>query len=195
MNELWLRLSSVSQEQLFWALGAAGTSIFVLRLLMMLFGGFLDDAGGEGDHYDYHDGHDGASLQILTIYSLAGFCMMLGWTGLAMLQHYPGRPILAIVCAVSAGLTTMILAAWGQRLLRRLASPGTRFDIKETVGIRATVYQRIVADTGGKILVMVDGMTRELVAFSDNAQVIDAMSAVVIVRIIDDHTVVVALAQ
>jgi hypothetical protein len=196
MTELWLRIgTSISQEQLFWALGVAGTSLFALRLIIMFFGGFFDDAGLEGDHHEYHDWHDGPSLKILTIYSLAGFCMMFGWTGLAVLQHYPGMSILAVGLAMFVGLATMVLAAWGQRLIRQLASTGTRFTVQDSVGMMATVYQRIIPATGGKIQLLIDGMTRELVAFSENGQTIETMTAVVIVKIIDDHTVVVALAQ
>ncbi len=196
MDELWLSLcASVSQEHLFWALGVAGTSLFVLRLFMMFFGGFMDDAGMDNNQYEFHELHDGASLKLLTIYSLAGFCMMFGWTGLTVLQHYPTHTVFAVVVALVVGFATMLIAAWSQRMIRQLASSGTRFRVAETVGMQATVYQRIVAGTGGKIQVLVDGMTRELVAFSQDGRVIETMTAVVIVKIIDDHTVIVALAQ
>jgi len=72
-----------------------------------------------------------------------------------------------------------------------LVSHGTQFDIEKTVGLVGTVYQRIVGNEPGKIHVVVDDITRELLALSVGGDDIESFCIIRVVRVLDYETVIV----
>lgn len=181
-------------ELVFWASALFGTTLFILRLLVTFIAGISEDVGDFEDLTLEH-GHDHhsatGSFKIFTIHSLSGFFMMFGWIGLACVKQLDYSHSLSLLMALLAGFATMILTALIFKGALMLVSPGTRFDIKKTVGLIGTVYQSIPHDGQGKIQLVVDGVTREILAQSNNHSTIASFKTVRVTRALDHETVIV----
>jgi len=187
-----------SSDVVFWSSALFGTTLFALRLLMFIVG-LGDDADSiEHDHAGV-DGDDVAhhatgSFKLLTLHSISGFFMMLGWVGLACLHQLSYTIGWATFAGLAAGVAMMVITALMFKWSRVLTSAGTRFDIRKTVGLTGTVYQHIPASGVGKIQVVVDGVTRELLAQSADSVAINSFEHVAIQAVVDHEVVsVVAL--
>ena len=184
-----------SSDLVFWSSALFGTTLFVLRLLMFILG-LGDDAdsvehdhaGVDGDDVSHHAT---GSFKLLTMHSISGFFMMLGWVGLACVHQLSFSSGAAALIGLAAGLLVMVLTALIFRWARVLTSPGTRFDIRNTVGLTGTVYQQIPTGGQGKIHVVVDGVTRELLAQSADCLVLPSFSQVTIQAVVDHEVVTV----
>lgn len=186
-------------EIIFFICGAVSSIFFILRVLMMVFGGFFDgDLDGDSDTGDGGDG-DGsdssdtdASFKLLSIHSITAFFMMFGWIGLTCYRQYGLHEVLSVLSAGLGGLLSMIVIAYVFKLAMKLVSTGSDFNINNLVGAKAVVYQQITPENGGKIQVSVEGdMTREFDAVSFDKDIIESFTAVEIVEVIDSHTVAV----
>ena len=113
------------------------------------------------------------------------------WVGLACIKQLHYSQEIAMLFSFVAGCATMILTAFIFKWAQLLVSPGTRFNIENTVGMVGTVYQRISNKEQGKIHLVVDGVTRELLARSYNNHNIDSFSTVEVVGVLDYETVLV----
>lgn len=184
-----------SSDLVFWSSALFGTTLFALRLLMFIVG-LGDDAdsvehdhaGVDGDDVSHHTT---GSFKLLTMHSISGFFMMLGWVGLACSQQLSFSSGASALIGLAAGVLMMVLTALIFRWARVLTSPGTRFDIRKTVGLTGTVYQQIPAHGQGKIQVVVDGITRELLAQSAEGVAIKSFSHVKIQAVVDHEVVTV----
>jgi hypothetical protein len=183
-----------SADNIFWILALAGTIFFAMRLLMFMIGGAFEmfaDADMHTDHDDYSTHGDALSFRLFTLHSLSGFLMMFGWVGLACSKNYDLSAGQTMVVALVAGIVTMLLTAalfWGAQ---RFVSKGTQFDIHKTIGLVGTVYQQITPDYPGKVNLIVDGVTREVLAHSGTGKQIDSFVLVKVSRVLDHESVVV----
>ena len=117
--------------------------------------------------------------------------MMFGWVGLACIKQLGYDHHIAMMFAILAGIVTMLLTALIFKGALMLVSPGTKFDIKQTVGLVGTVYQQIPHDGQGKIQLVVDGVTREILAQSSDHSMIESFKIVRVVEVLDHEVVVV----
>lgn len=190
-------ITTISQtsELVFWASALFGTTLFALRLLMFMLGIGDDNDTTEHDHASV-DGDDvdhptTGSFKLLTMHSISGFFMMFGWVGLGCSQQLGYPAVAAGLMALLAGIVVMLLTALIFRWAQVLVSSGTRFDIKKTVGLPGTVYQEIPVNGQGKIQVVVDGITRELLAQSANGAALASFTHVTITQAVDHEVVLV----
>jgi hypothetical protein len=142
-------------------LAGIGTILFLAKFVLLLLGAGGHDsgmdalhAGGDvtihvGDtgmgHADVHsDQHSDstASFQLLSIQSVLGFFMGLGWMGLAMIEqwHYARWP--AMAAAFGFGLAMMLLTAVLSFYMRRL-DKDPHYDVHSCVGSLGRVYLTI----------------------------------------------------
>jgi hypothetical protein len=189
-----------SSDTIFWASAIVGTTFFLLRISMSIFGGgfseddidFDDLHDGDGHHRDGHhpDGHHSSSLfKFLTMHSLSGFCMMFGWSGLACTQQFHMTSAQAFLIALMCGVSMLVVTALIMRGALYLQGPGSVFSINKTIGMVGTVYQRIPADGLGKIHATVNNNTRELLAQSHNKKAIESFTLIKVVSVIDHEIV------
>lgn len=187
-------------ELVFWAAAFFGSTLFIVRLCISAMSGLTDDIDSSGHGHDGHMvAHDGtehyhsasSSFKLFTIHSLSGFFMMFGWVGLACLNQLSMSQHASCIAAFFAGFTIMIVTALIFHGARLLVSEGTQFDIKKTIGSVGVVYQKIPSDGQGKIQLVVDGITRELLAQSLDHRIIASFKNVCIVKVVDHETVVV----
>ncbi|MCH8275700.1 MAG: hypothetical protein IH851_13025 [Armatimonadetes bacterium] len=196
-------------EMVFWAFAVIGTLFFFFRLVLMIVGGFAEDMHLEGGHGDMDVGHGDVDVghaamdagqhqadhsptgafRLISMNTLTGFFMMFGWAGLAGLVQYEMSSTLAVMLGLGAGFIAMWITALLFVLAARFTSPGARFEIGRTVGSTARVYQRIGADSRGKVQLTAHDMTQELEAVSEDKIDIDSFETVEVVRIVDSQTV------
>lgn len=183
-----------SSDLVFWASALFGTILFLLRLGTSILGSSsheLDDFDGTGwDDGDVHHSPAG-SFKLFTMHSLSGFFMMFGWVGLACMKQLQYSHYVSMAIAFLAGIIVMIFTALIFKGALLLVSTGTRFDIKKTVGLIGSVYQQIPAQGQGKIHIVLDNVTREILAQSLNHHVIDSFKLVSVIRVLDHEVVIV----
>lgn len=190
-----------SAEKVFWISAVFGTVFFLLRVLMMVIGGF----GAESDHDVSHDsgqhveadGHDHShelegtdtAFKLVSINTMTGFFMMFGWGGLAAYRDFELSALQSIAAALVAGLITMYLTASLFRVALKLTSAGSSFQVNEIVGKVATVYLQIPAQGRGKIQISHDGISRTVEAVSEDGVEIPSFKDVDVVKVVDARTV------
>ncbi len=172
-----------------------GTTLFLLRVLSMIFMGTFNEGDSPEDYtetdidtVDSHEGHAG-SFKLFTLHSLSGFFMIWGFSGLACTEQYMFSIEKSFLIATFFGLCMLFITAALMRYALLLQSAGTVFSNKQTIGLVATVYQRIPAHGFGKIHVIVNGATRELLARSHNQKSIESFTSVTITNSIDTESV------
>lgn len=173
MGAFFESLSAV--EKIFFICAVFGGVMFILRLLLSLFGGLHDadmggDAHGGFDVHDVQDAHDvhhdsDASFKILSLQGLTAFFMMFGLVGLALSRQSRWATMWATIGALIGGLAAMWIMAKIFKGMTKLQSDGT-MDIQNAVGQEGTVYLTIPAEGEGKVQVTVQGSLRELTAVS-----------------------------
>lgn len=174
----------LESDQLYWSLAIGGSALFVLRLTMMLFGLASDD---------HETVSDDSQFELLTMHSLTGFAMMFGWIGLGCLKQTALGPIGSCVMAFLAGIAMLFVTKFIFSVARKLISQGSDFQIQETIGKEAMVYQRIPEKGTGKVHVIVNNSLRELLAVSKTGEQIDSFQHVQIICVLNDQTVEVKL--
>lgn len=177
-------------DTIFMASAILGTVLFLLRMTMSFFGGgfFEENVDLEG-FQDHADHHNGSLFKILTVHSLSGFLMMFGWSGLACTTQFGWAPEPAFGIALLCGTIMLIVTAGIMRGAMLFEGRGTVFSSKKTVGLVGTVYQRIPVDGQGKIHVVVNDITRELLAQSSARKALESFTLIKVVKAIDHETV------
>lgn len=162
---------------------AAGGTLVVLRLVMMLTG--LDHGDGGDIPADAsidltHDGQ-GGEFNFFSLQSIAGFLTMFGLVGLGLL-----RINVSDVLSLLGGLGAGVLTGWATGMIflsmGRLRSEGT-LQIQNAVGQTGTVYLTIPSKGTGVVTITVQGASRTLDAASESGQVIPTGSVVKVVGI------------
>lgn len=183
----------MTNHVVFWICAVAGTTFFALRMLMSLFtGGFFEQDADFNHSYDGHHEHHSVSLfKFLTVHSLSGFLMIFGWSGLACVAQFNLSNNYALLIALVCGIMMMMITSLIMHNAMRFESRGDVFCTKKTVGLTGTVYQHIPAHGTGKIHLVVNNITRELLAKSDSNYDIESFTLIKVVKAIDHETVAV----
>ena len=183
----WSDLAQRGADALtYGVLAIVGTLLFVVRLSVALF------SGGDGGDFDA-DGDIGtdASFTLFSLLSIMAFIMGTGWMGLAARIDWDlGRGVSAVL-AVGFG-TTMMLLASGLMYMTRKLNRDVQYDVRTALGRTARVYLTLPArgEGAGQIEVSVSGRRKVLPAISNGPQ-IEAFTAVTVVDVRDDDTLVV----
>jgi hypothetical protein len=171
----------------YFLMAAVGTVLFLLRLVVGLFGGDT----GDFDSDIAHGGTDG-SFNLFSLLSVLAFIMGTGWMGLAARIDWGlGRPV-AVVLAVSFGAAMMFLAAGLMYMTRKLNREVT-YDVKTAIGRTARAYMRVPAKGAGqgKVQVSVSGRLMTIDAVSVGPA-IPEFADVKVMDVRDDQTLIVA---
>lgn len=174
---------------------AAGGTLLVLRVVLMMIG--IDGSDSAGDGADLSDlGHDGdlsghgGAFNFLSIQSIAGFLTIFGLVGMGLLRINVSD-VLSLVGALAAGALT----AWATGMIflsmRRLQSEGT-MQVSNAVGQVGTVYLTIPEKGTGVVNVTVQGAQRTLDAVSENGLRIATGTIVKVVGITAGNVLVVS---
>jgi hypothetical protein len=174
----------MNENDLFWFCALLGTGLFAIQFLLSVFGNF-DQEDLEASTVDAFQ------VKWLSKQALTGFLMLFGWSALTC-KHQFGlslAPTLAI--ALAAGVATVLINGSIFKLARKLHSPGSKFDIAQTLGLEAVVYQRIPKGGVGKISLSLHNMTFEIDALSLDSEEIPSFAPVKVIQQANENTVIV----
>lgn len=152
-------------EKIYWSVALISSAIFVVLMIMTIFGGDADDMGGDVDAEV--DGDGGIGFQFLSFKNLMGFLTIFGWSGIACLDGGLSKG-LVVVISVICGLLMMTAMAALFYYLAKLQSSGT-LKLKNALNQIGEVYLTIGANRSkiGKVSINVQGTLRELEALTD----------------------------
>lgn len=187
----WNEMAKLGGDAVTYSIMAGvGTLLFVIRLVLAMFGG---DGGDFDMDADAHGGHSSdSSFTLFSLLSVMAFIMGTGWMGLACRIDWGlSRPVSAII-AVGFGVVMMFLAS-GLMFMTRKLNRTVTYDTATAVGRTAHVYMKVPArgEGQGKVQVSVSGRLMTMNAVSDGS----ALEAFVDVKVVgarDDETLVVA---
>lgn len=188
----WSEMVKLGGDAVTYAIMAGvGTLLFVLRLVLAMFGGDGGDADLDMDVS--HGGGDAtdASFTLFSLLSVMAFIMGTGWMGLACRIDWELSRPLSVFIAVSFGVVMMFLASGLMFMTRRL-NRNVSYDVKTAVGRTARVYMKIPPKGGGagKVQVSVSGRLMTVNAVSAGPE-LAAFADVRVVGTRDDETLVV----
>ncbi|MAE64292.1 MAG: hypothetical protein CMJ18_08450 [Phycisphaeraceae bacterium] len=180
IDEIFERFSDIT---VYFVMGAIGSALFLIRLVMMFVFG-VDDGGdfdlgvdADGD-VDVHDGGFG----IFSMLSILSFSMGAGWLGLLCRMDWGLGPFVSALIASAFGFSLMLFSSFGMYQLHKLNEVG-RYDVRTCIGSVGQVYMRIPAkgDGQGKVQINVEGRHKTLTAISTG----DAIESFKAVRVVD----------
>lgn len=137
----------------FTAPAMAGTAFFLIRLVMLAFGGIGDADGGSVDtgfdpagdpHGGMHHGDSSAAAQFLSVQGVTAFLMGFGWTGYAVRAGLHWSPGAAAALGLLGGILMVLLVGALFRSVRKLEATGT-LDINAAQGAIGEVYANVPA--------------------------------------------------
>lgn len=181
LTDWWGALSLA--KQIFYGIAIFAAFLVIVMAVVSMFG-IGDDAELDADAAD-----GGGSL--FSVKPIIGFLFAFGWAGGASLSS--GLSVLvASVIALAAGGAVMLGIVWILRATQRLKVDGT-LKKEDAIGKVATVYVTIPPDSqsGGQIIVPLDGRTITLGALQKGAAPIPSDAKVKVAALIDSHTALV----
>ncbi|WP_346855258.1 hypothetical protein [uncultured Draconibacterium sp.] len=177
-------------EQVFWAITVPATVIFLLLLILTVFGGDADTDVNTDVDADIADG-DSIPFQFISLKNIVAFFTVFGWSGIGFI-NLGFDPLNVIVFATICGLLMMFLMASLFYFMSKLAESGT-LKMQNAIGRLGEVYLVIPAKRGGigKVQLNVQGSVRTLDAITDDPETIPTSSIIVVQNVIDDHILLV----
>lgn len=171
----------------YFIMAAVGTILFVLRLVMALFGG----DGGDFDADGSMDGGTDASFTLFSLLSVMAFIMGAGWMGLACRIDWELGRGASLLGAMGFGTAMMFLASGLMFLTRKLDS-SVQYDVRTAIGRTGRVYLSIPANGRGQgqVEVSVSGRRKILAAVTQGDE-LKAFTDVKIVDVRDDKMLIV----
>ena len=182
-------------ELLFACCAVFGTTLFVIRLILMFVGGVGEgahsaDTGDMGtggidsadmDHTgDFHDSD--LSFKALSLQGITAFFMMFGLVGWAVLRQGDYAAWIPILCGAVAGLATVWVMKKIFQVAGSLQSSGT-MNLANAVGQEGTVYLTIRPGKSGKVQVTFQDRLSVLEAVTEGSEEIKTGQSIRVVRV------------
>jgi len=181
--------SEFSDSTVYFVMGALGTGLFTIKMLLMLIGGD-SDADFEIDTEGGIDVH-GGGFSLFSLLSILAFMMGAGWMGLLCRREWELGSAASAFAAVGFGFVLMLVASGGMYAMMRLQQSG-KYDVRNTIGKIGKVYLTIPeAGAGtGQVQIDVDGRSSVVVAASAGPT-IESFASVKVIDVRDDEVVIV----
>ena len=178
-------------EKIYWVTALVSSTIFLVLIVMTLFGGDADDMGGDVDAEV--DGDAGIGFQFLSFKNLMGFFTIFGWSGISCLDNGLSTG-LTVFISVICGLLMMTAMAALFYYLAKLQSSGT-LKLKNALHQIGEVYLTIGANRSsiGKVSISVQGTLRELEALTDEKNDLKQGNVVKVTEVTDNGILIVQL--
>lgn len=177
-------------EQIFWVITIPATVIFILLLVMTVFGGDTDTDVDTDVDGDIADG-DSIPFQFLSLKNIVAFFAVFGWSGIGFV-HAELSSWLVILLSTFCGLLMMTLMGTLFYFMSKLAETGT-LEMKNAIGKLGEVYLVIPAKRGGmgKVQLSIQGAIRTLDAITDDLENIPTSSIIEVLNVIDNQLLLV----
>lgn len=185
---VWSELDLMTQ--VYWVITAPATLIFILLVILTIFGSDIDSDVHTGFDSSISDG-DSIPFQFLSLKSIVGFFVMFGWSGLGLLSAGV-TSWLVILLSVICGLLMMLAMASLFYFMSKLTESGT-LNMKNAVGRLGEVYLTIPANRKGmgKVQLTVQGSIQTLDAITDDPEAIATSSLIEVLDVIDQQILLV----
>lgn len=185
---VWSELDLLSQ--IYWAITAPATLIFIFLLLMTAFGSDADTDVHTDFSHSFTDG-DGIPFQLLSLKNIVGFFAMFGWSGLGLLSAGMA-PGFVIFLSIGCGLLMMVAMASLFYFMSKLAESGN-LKMKNAIGRIGEVYLVIPGNRSGigKVQITVQGTLQTLDAITDDSDPIPMSSLIEVITVIDEQILLV----
>lgn len=185
---VWSELDLMSQ--VYWVITVPSTVIFLLLLVLTIFGSDADtDIQTDLDH-SFIDG-DGIPFQFLSVKNIVGFFTLFGWSGLGFLS-VGMAPWLVIILSFICGFLMMLAMAALFYFMSKLAESGN-MNLKNAIGRSGDVYLTIPANRKGmgKVQVTVQGTLETLDAVTDDSEDIPTSALIQVKDVINNQILLV----
>ncbi len=183
--------SNISLELFFGTSAVLGGILFVIRMVLFFIGSEMHDldAGHLDAHLDGSAGSSNSSFQFISLQGIAGFFMMFGLVGLALLSG-GSQTWVALSGSTAAGLVTLWIVGKLFQVMSSLQSDGT-MHIENAIGQEGTVYLSIPTEGSGQVRVAVQGGLKVFDAVSVNHERILTGERIRVVNIVSGNVLVV----
>ncbi len=177
-------------EQVFWIITIPSTVIFLLLLVLTIFGSDADVDVDTDIDADISNG-DFIPFQFLSLKNIVAFFTVFGWSGIGFINAGL-EPLMVIAFATLCGLLMMFLMASLFYFMSKMAESGT-LNMNNAIGKLGEVYLVIPAkrEGMGKVQLNVQGSIRTLDAITDDETSIPTSSIIQVKNVIDDHILLV----
>jgi len=174
--------------KIMWGIAIPFSVIFIIQTIMTFVGmGDQGEISGDADV----DSDTQMPFQFFTFRNFVNFFLGFSWTGISFYNNIESRVWLTLLC-VFIGLA-LVAIVMGLLYALSKATQSGNIDIKDAVGLTATVYFPIPAagKGSGKIQMNIQQAVREYDAVSESAEPIPTGSMVRVKNVINAHTLVV----
>jgi len=189
LTSLWWQQMS-SFEKIHWILAIPFSALFVILVILSIFGGDSDHMSADG-HVDVSvESDSGIDFQFITLKNLVAFFTIFSWTGIVSIHGGLNNGITVLLSSV-AGLLMMVIMASIVYFMGKLAETGT-LNLTNALGKTGTVYLTIPAkrEGMGKVQIQVQGL-QTLDAITDRDTDIKTGSIVTVKSIINQEILLV----
>lgn len=188
MSDMFATMAPLERVFVLCALGGGG--LFLMRLVLSLFGGDGHDSDGhDAGGGDSHP-HAGFSFKLLSIQGLSSFFTMFGLVGYALLTVNKVAGYWAVLGGTVAGTGAVAIISSLLHVMKRLQSSGT-LDNANAVGATGTVYLTIPPDGTGKAEVAVQERLRVYDAVSKDKVELKTGERVKVLEVVGGNVLVV----
>ncbi len=185
---VWSELDLMSQ--VYWSITAPATLVFILVLILTIFGSDADTDVQSDIGHSFADG-DGIPFQFLSLKNIVGFFTMFGWSGLGFISSGMS-PALVIFLSFICGFAMMLGMATLFYFMSKLAETGN-MNIRNAIGRSGEVYLPIPAKRAGigKVQITVQGTLETLDAITDDQEIIPTSSLIQVTDVINNQILLV----
>ncbi len=182
----------MSEQQVYLLVAGTSTALFLVKMLLMIFGGDTDDgelgggaAESEGDFDgDMDDGSAQSTFMVFSTQTILSFLMGFGWMCLAAryemnLGRFPSMMLGVIFGAIMFALTSYLLNSVGR------LNKSAKFDITKAVGLNGSAYVKIPAKNKGegRVQIEVGGRQKILRAFNTTDVEINSFDQIIVEKV------------
>jgi len=164
--EWWNTLDGITRA--YWIIAVPSTLIFLIQMMLLMFGFDVDDADVDGAGDVDMDVDGDAGFHLFTVRNLVIFLTIFSWSGISFSESGFATGITMAISFVIATVV-MLFVAWMFKKISTLGESGN-FKIQKAMGCTGTVYIPIPAKGKGKVQAKVDGRLVELDAISDHEE-------------------------
>ncbi|MBO9563630.1 MAG: NfeD family protein [Niastella sp.] len=177
--------------RMFWFVAIPASVIFLIQTIMTFVGADISDGLDADLDGDLH--HVDAPFQLFSLRNLINFLLGFSWTGISFYHTIP-NPTLLITISLVVGILFVYIFFLVIRQIQKLGEDNS-FKFSQTLNKTAEVYLTIPARRAGKgkIMISVNGSTRELDAMTDQENKIPSGAIVKVTQVDTDNILIVAL--
>jgi hypothetical protein len=155
-------------EAVYWILALTSTFLFLLKLILSIFGGVADSDIDMTDDADFTEDGDLDNDSVFSSNTILAFFKGAGWIGVICYRFTKFQFTSIIIIAFFSGIITFIFALYLLRYMKTLESSGT-LDYKNAISNVGTVYLNIPGKRKGvgQIQVEIQGRLTTVDAMTD----------------------------